>query len=86
MYRPLFLHGVFLGFWIEMPYKDREKDRKWHRDYMKKCCSGLKMGVTIEKRGVVTPEVIDVTPFISPKLMTNSVLEYDADGDLIPGY
>jgi hypothetical protein len=39
-----------------MPYSDKTKDRKWHREYMRKCRSKLKMGVTGRNYGVVTPE------------------------------
>ena len=61
-----------------MPYKDKQKDREWHKDYMKNKRSSLKMGVTIEKHGVVTPETYG-HPSAGAKLV-------DADGNLIPEY
>ena len=72
-----------------MAYKDREKDRRWHRDYMRKRRSGSKMGVTIEKHGVVTPEVdskYDLS--FSPPIFDRGILQadYDADGNVIPEY
>jgi hypothetical protein len=42
-----------------MPYKDKLKDRNWHRDYMRKCRSESKIGVTIKNYGVVTPKQED---------------------------
>ena len=58
-----------------MPYKDKDKDREWHR---------VKMWV---KRHDVTPIV---TPDVTPKTVkidgkTYEVPELDADGNVMPG-
>ena len=55
-----------------MPYKDRSKDKQWHRDKMRKRRAILRLNSRF-----VTP---DVTPDVKlpPKI--------DADGNVIPDY
>lgn len=55
-----------------MPYRDRVRDREWHRDYMRQ-----KRSVTPYVRGHVTP---DVTPHTHT---TESHYEFDVDGNPI---
>jgi len=42
-----------------MPYKDKSKDREWHKKHMRKVRSGSNNGCNYPKTRHVTPEIIN---------------------------
>ena len=55
-----------------MPYKDRSKDKQWHRDKMR------------ERRTILKLNSRFVTPDVTPDDV--SIPKIDADGNVIPDY
>ena len=62
-----------------MPYKSKEQDRAWHREYMRKK-AGVKAGVKESLCEGVKPSKRPHMGFEQPRVEE----ELDADGNIIP--